>query len=55
MNVKSIFTSKTFWFNVATGAVSYSGYLPSKYAMPVAVVGNILLRFITKQPVTITF
>lgn len=55
MNLKSIFASKTFWFNVATAATTYSNMMPPRVAMPVSIIGNILLRFLTKQPVTITF
>lgn len=54
---KSIFLSKTFWFNVlATGvelANSYGQFLPIPPAtIGIAVsVGNIILRRLTKQPV----
>ena len=48
---KSIFKSKTFWFNIATAALSYQGALPQKAQVPVAVVGNIVLRFLTNQPI----
>jgi len=52
---KSIFASKVFWFNVASGAVALASgqmgvNIPAKYAVPVLTVGNILLRFITTQP-----
>jgi len=50
---KSLFASRTFWFNVATMVVTFAGILPTKYAAPIAAVGNILLRIITDQPVHI--
>jgi hypothetical protein len=51
---KSIFASKTFWFNVATALVTYGGYLPPKYAAIVLPLGNIALRFLTDAPVSVT-
>lgn len=53
MNIKSIFKSKTFWFNVVSIAASYGQLLPPKYAVPVVTIGNIGLRLITNQPVGI--
>ena len=53
MNIKSIFTSKTFWFNVLGIATAYGNILPPKYAVPVVTIGNIGLRLITNQPVGI--
>lgn len=50
---KSLFKSKTFWFNVATVAVHLAGLLPASIAVPVAAVGNIILRFVTSTPVSI--
>lgn len=57
---KSVFASKTFWFNtistaVAVGSGSFGFNLPPKVAVPVVTIGNILLRLLTKQPVTISF
>lgn len=52
--MKSIFKSKTFWFNVLATAATYGSLLPPKYAVPVATVGNIGLRFITNAPVNLT-
>lgn len=60
MKVKSIFSSKTFWFNVASAAllvlqeVSASQLLSPEKQVIATLVGNILLRFITNQPVNIT-
>lgn len=51
---KSILQSKVFWFNVLTLAATVSGYLPAEYAAPVAAIVNIMLRFVTSQPVTLT-
>lgn len=50
---KSLFTSKTFWFNVLTAAVDLAGYLPLPPGTAVLVVSglNVALRVITKGPV----
>lgn len=53
MNIKSIFKSKTFWFNVLGIAASYGNLLPPKYSVPTLAVANIGLRLITNQPVGI--
>jgi hypothetical protein len=60
VNTKSILTSKTFWFNLLTGAAtaaSYAvGFLPPQYAVYATIaqsVINIALRIVTSQPVTI--
>lgn len=55
---KSIFASKVFWFNVTSGAVALASgqmgvNIPAKYAVPVLTIGNILLRFLSNQPVTL--
>ena len=55
MKVKSLFKSKTFWFNAFSAIVAYSGLLP----MPpgalfyVSSAANIGLRMLTKGPVAI--
>ena len=61
MPAKSILTSKTFWFNTLTTAVEVTtlltGTLPPKYAPHIVMVqgvANILLRLISKTPVTLT-
>ena len=58
---KSIWTSKTFWFNILTGGLALvdqlSPMLPENLrgAIPtIVMVGNILLRFVTTQPVSIS-
>lgn len=53
MDTKNILQSRTFWFNVATAAITYAGYLPPQYATYIVAVGNIILRFLTTQPVTL--
>lgn len=46
------YLSKTLWFNVATLLVSLATTLPPEYAVVTATIGNILLRYLTNQPVT---
>lgn len=54
-DVKSIFASKTFWANVLTAGAGVLGYLPSnKYTIPIIGVVNVLLRYVTDQPVSLT-
>lgn len=48
---KSLFKSKTFYFNLLTFGLGYAGYLPAEYAGAVAAIGNIVLRLLTDQPV----
>jgi len=59
---KSLWTSKTFWFNVLAAIVAlatvfgYKGELPAEwetYVTMAVVIINIVLRFITKDPVTV--
>lgn len=59
LNAKSLFASKTFWFNVVTTALyvidlgDVKSFLsPNNYALLVGI-GNAILRYVTKQPVTI--
>ena len=54
MPSKNILKSKTFWFNITAAVVHYSGSLNPKYAVPVAAVGNILLRLLSSGEVTVT-
>jgi hypothetical protein len=53
MDPKSIFASKTFWFNVVSLGATFTGYLPPKYAVVVVPVINVLLRMLTEQPVKV--
>lgn len=60
MDPKKLWQSKTFWINAATAAVALGGGsfgidVPPKVAVPMVAVANILLRILTKQPVTFTF
>lgn len=50
---KSMFKSKTFWWNMVSGVVELSGILslPPGTATVIAAVGNILLRRLTSTPV----
>jgi hypothetical protein len=54
---KSIFKSKTFWFNVlgtaATVLVNAANVLPPQYSVIALGIGNLILRFVTKTPVTL--
>ena len=58
METKSIFTSKTFWTNViALVAMVIQGItgkdvFPLEYQASALSVVNVLLRMVTKQPVT---
>jgi len=49
---KSLFASKTFWFNIVTATVELTGVLPVPQGAATAVVavGNIVLRLLTNQP-----
>ncbi len=49
---KSIFASKTFWFNVVSLAATVAGFLPPQYAAVALPVVNVLLRLVTSQPVS---
>ena len=53
-SVKGLLLSRVFWFNVVTGILelinTFSGLLPPGTAMALNVVGNIALRFLTKEP-----
>jgi len=51
MDSKHLFLSKTFWGNVAGLALTLSGVLPQKFAAPVMIGANIVLRLISDQPV----
>lgn len=54
--MKSIFASKTFWFNVLTAGVELTGVLPlpAGTVAIIAAVANIGLRFLSSQPVSLT-
>ena len=51
--MKSIFKSKTFWANVLAAAGHFSGYVPANVLAVVVPVVNIVLRFVTSEPVTL--
>jgi hypothetical protein len=48
---KSIFISKTFWFNLLSIVVTIGGVLPDRWAVPAVAVANIGLRIISGEPV----
>lgn len=51
---KPFYKSKTLWFNAVTGILAaFQAVVPSEYVVLVNVVGNILLRFVTTQPVAV--
>ena len=59
MDPKSILKSKTFWFNIAVGAfamieksVADMG-ITDGWIVTVLTVGNLILRTVTKAPVTL--
>lgn len=53
--MKPLYKSKTFWFNVAAVAVQVSQVAPLSPEAAAAVVGigNVVLRLLTTQPVTV--
>lgn len=59
-HAKSVFASKTMWFNVLMGASQIAqtlveiNALTGTPAVVVTVIGNMLLRMITDQPVALT-
>lgn len=60
MDAKSIFASKTLWFNVVAAMVTaawpiISPYLPltGEQAAGIAALGNMILRYVTTQPVAL--
>lgn len=63
MEPKPIWYSKTFWFNVITLVVMIAGALSdpatygpeiAKWAALILPVGNVVLRWMTNQPVTLS-
>ena len=52
-DVKSLFLSKTFIFNVLSLALTVAHILPPKYGLPAVTIVNVLLRMVTNQPVSL--
>ena len=56
---KSIFTSKVFYFNLIAGVIGVLqaqglfSLIPEPYGPAVVAVGNIVLRYVTTQPVRV--
>lgn len=63
MQTKSIFISKTFWFNVFSAIAAIATALGLDLGLTeevqmevvagITAVGNVVLRFVTKQPVKV--
>lgn len=63
MDAKPIWQSKVFWFNalalvvLVAGAFGFAGFTPdtklAEYGAVVVTIINLILRFVTAQPVTI--
>ena len=57
MMSKSIFQSKTFWFNIVAAGVQFipqvANAIPQPWGAIVQSLANVVLRYITTQPVTI--
>jgi hypothetical protein len=57
--MKSLFASKTFWFNIITIALGIIQVISKTYPIPTETlaliigIGNILLRIFTGEPVTV--
>jgi hypothetical protein len=59
VTTKSLFASKTFWFNVIAGLGAFAQsqglltLIPDPYGPPIIALVNIVLRYITTQPVAL--
>lgn len=53
VSAKSLLTSKTFWFNVIVLVVTVADFVPQKYGIPAAAIGNVILRLMTNQPCSV--
>lgn len=53
-NPKGFWRSRTFWFNIITVAFHYAGFIPASATPSVLVVGNVALRLISSDPVSLT-
>jgi uncharacterized membrane protein len=48
--------SKTFWFNLITGALVVTDQLtgkviPAQYSASIVAIGNVILRYLTTKPI----
>lgn len=50
---KPFYKSKTFWANTIAVGANYVAAAPPKYAVPALAGLNVLLRFLTTQPVSV--
>jgi len=58
MPPKPFWKSKSFWFAIVTAAAGLGAEplgvaLPPKLALPIAAAGQLLLRFMTTEPITV--
>jgi hypothetical protein len=59
VDAKSLFKSKTFWFNLIGGMVTLLqaqgvfALIPQPYDALVLAIGNVVLRIVTTQPVSV--
>lgn len=53
-NPKGFWKSKTFWFNLIAAGLHYTGLLPSNALVPTLVAGNVALRLISSDKVSLT-
>lgn len=51
---KGFWKSKTFWANVVLAGSAYVGYLPADIAPYVVVGVNLILRYLTTGPISVT-
>lgn len=55
VQAKSIFESKTVWFNLITGVISVAAIIPPPFGAIVLAIGNLVLRvWFTDSPVVLS-
>lgn len=53
-NPKGFWRSRTFWFNIITAGLHYTGLLPAHATPSVLIAGNVALRLISNGSVSLT-